>query len=122
MPEFIDKQAHAAELLLFPGCDPKNKLSDLFEKNQISSKPELAILDWLVALPTTIDPAFAAQSVLMKLKSNQSQFNEDQQNIINLLSEITCHPRDELYKVNSRNARGHRRRHWLKQTHKRTLV
>ena len=121
MPEIFNNHAQTAELLLFPGCDPKNRLSDLFESNQIQGKPELAILDWLVALPTAIDPAFAAKSVLIKLDSDRTLFSSDQKNIVTLLAEIACHPREKLFNPASKYSRGQRRRLWLKQTQERTV-
>ena len=121
MPETIHEGSQAAELILYPGCDPKNRLSDLFVSNQIASKPELVILDWLVALPTAIDPAFAAQSVLIKLDNNQYLLSADQKNILTLLGEIACHPRDKLLNRASKNTRGQRRRHYPRQTQRREL-
>ena len=120
MPETIKRQSEAAELILFPGCDPKNRLTDLFASNQIASKPELVILNWLVSLPTAIDPAFAAQSLLIKLDKNLPQLSDDQKSILTLLGEIARHPRKKLLNQTSENSRAQRRRHWLRQTHQRT--
>ena len=121
MPETINEKTQAAELILFPGCDPKNRLSDLFVSNQVASKPELVILDWLVALPTSIDPAFAAKSVLIKLDTDQALLSSDQKSILTLLGEIACHPREKLLNMSSKKTRGQRRRHWLKQTQRLTF-
>ena len=121
MPDTIKKQQQAADLILFPGCDPKNRLSNTFVANKIASKPELVILNWLVALPTAIDPAFAAQSILIKLKKHQAQLSTDQKSILTLLSEIACHPREKLLNLASKNARGQRRRNWLRQTSTRSF-
>ena len=120
MPETITKQ-QAAELILFPGCDPKNRLTDIFTADKIANKPELIILNWLVALPESIDPAYAAQSVLIKLSKHQAQFSTGQKSILTLLNEIACHPREKLLNQASKNARGQRRRHWLRQTNQRTF-
>ena len=121
MPETINKQQQFAELILFPGCDPKNKLSDTFVANKIASKPELVILNWLVALPTTIDPAFAAQSILIKLNDESAQLSSDQKSILALLGEVACHPREKLLNLPSKNDRGQRRRRWLRKTNQRTF-
>ena len=116
MPDTIIESQHAAELILFPGCDPKNKLSDIFNSNKIASKPELVILNWLVALPSSIDPAFAAQSLLIKLDTDRTGLSDDQQSLLALLGEIACHPRERLRKLACKKARQQRRRHWLRQT------
>lgn len=119
MPETIKTQPQAAELILFPGCDPNNSLTDLFASNRIANKPELVILNWLVALPSAIDPAFAAQSVLIKLDKDSTQLSDDQKSILTLLAEIACHPRRRLLKQPFEKTRSQRRRHWLRQTHQR---
>ncbi len=111
MPD-TTRESLTAELILFPGCDPGNKLTDLFDRNLIASKPELVILNWLVALPTAIDPALAAQSVLIRLATNDGLLTRDQKNILNLLAEIACHPRKKLLSHSTSNKRSQRRRHW----------
>lgn len=122
MPETMNKVSKSEEIVLFPGCDPKNRLSYLFVTNQIARKPELVILNWLVALPTTIDPALAAQSVLIKLDTDQTLLSSDQKSILTLLGEIASHPREKLLNMPSKKTRGQRRRHWLRQTQRRTFV
>lgn len=120
MPETNDKDSQTAELLLFPGCDPKNRLSDLFIYDTIAGKPELVILNWLVALPTAIDPAFAAQSVLTRLNAVHTSLSADQKNVITLLAEIACHPREKHLKQAPDKIRNKRHRQSLMHFHKRT--
>ena len=109
MPDTLFKDSQSDQLILFPTCDPKFRLSRCFENDKIDNKPELIILNWLVSLPDSVDPAFAAKSVLLKLNTMSDEFSEDQQSLLNLLNEISIHPRKKLLtRVSSskRNQRG----------------
>ncbi len=110
------RQNNVSNLVVFPGCDPKAKLSHIFLNDQINNKAELVILNWLVALPSAIDPAFAARSVLIKLEAEKQSLSKDQRNLLTLLREISNHPRQKLLKLADRNDRDKRRRNWLRRT------
>ena len=109
MPEPLFTHSLADKLVLFPACDPKYRLLGIFKTDKIETKPEQVILNWLVSLPYEIDPAFAAKSVLVKLKSLNLDDNADRKNLVNLLNEIARHPREKLNRIHAKKARSHRR-------------
>ena len=114
--------SQTSNLIVFPACDPGQKLFETFSSDQINNKPELVILNWLVALPSAIDPAFAAQSILIKLNSKQKIMSNDQNSLLNLLKEISNHPREKLLDTKMINKRSQRRKNWLKRTGQRTFM
>ena len=115
------RQNNASNLFIFPGCDPQARLTTTFLTDQINNKAELVILNWLVALPVAIDPAFAARSVLIKLEAEKQKPSADQSSLLNLLNEIANHPRQKLLDLKNKNYRDQRRKNWLKRTQGRTF-
>jgi len=114
--------SQSSNLIIFPACDPKQKLLDKFGTDQINNKPELVILNWLVSLPSAIDPAFAAQAVLTKLNTDHNSLSSDQKSLMTLLNEIANHPRKKLLSSVSLDKRRQRRKNWLKRTNQRSHV
>ncbi len=102
--------SQASNLIVFPACDPKQNLLNKFDADQINNKPELVILNWLVALPSVIDPALAAQAVLIKLNSEYDKLSIDQKSLMTLLNEIANHPREKLLDSGSLQKRNLRRK------------
>lgn len=114
--------SQSSNLIIFPACDPRQNLFNTFISDEINNKPELVILNWLVSLPSAIDPAFAAQSILIKLNSAQRKPSSDQNSLLTLLKEISNHPREKLLDSTSINRKGQRRKNWLKRTRQRTFM
>ncbi len=115
------RQNNSSNLFVFPGCDPQARLTTIFFTDQINNKAELVILNWLVSLPTAIDPAFAAKSVLIKLEAEKQKPSADQKSLLTLLHEIANHPRQRLLDLKSKSHRDQRRKNWLRHTQQRTF-